>query len=280
MYDYCPVSAKRIVTVYDMIHEKFAKCFLDAAKVQREKAHSVHRADHVICISENTKQDLIELFAVPEERVSVVYLGCSLIYNIDNKIYNQVSVGKPYILYVGARHGYKNFERLLHAYASSSFLKREFILVCFGWRDFLSSEVKLMRSLNISAGSVLHMSGTDDVLAGLYGSAGAFVYPSLYEGFGIPLLEAMSLGCPVVCSNTSSLPEVVGDAAELFNPYDESAMRDAIERVVSNPEYATSLIEKGRRRASLFSWEKCAKETLNVYYKILKSQNGHEPARL
>jgi glycosyltransferase involved in cell wall biosynthesis len=115
------------------------------------------------------------------------------------------------------------------------------------------------------------MSGTDDVLVGLYGSAGAFVYPSLYEGFGIPLLEAMSLGCPVVCSNTSSLPEVVGDAAELFDPYDESAMRDAIERVVSNPEYATSLIEKGRRRASLFSWEKCARETFNIYCKILES---------
>ena len=269
--NYCPVSAKRIVTVYDMIHEKFAEYFLDAAKVQRKKMHSVHRADHVICISENTKRDLIEICAVPKEKVSVVYLGCSLTYNINNKAYNQVSVGKPYILYVGARSGYKNFERLLRAYASSSLLIREFTLVCFGWRDFLSSEVKLMRSLNISAGSVLHMSGTDDVLVGLYGSAGAFVYPSLYEGFGIPLLEAMSLGCPVVCSNTSSLPEVVGDAAELFDPYDESSMRDAIERVVSSPKYATSLIEKGRRRASLFSWEKCARETFNVYYKSLES---------
>ena len=136
----------------------------------------------------------------------------------------------------------------------------------------MSSEVKLMRSLNISVDSVLYMSGSDDVLVGLYGSASAFVYPSLYEGFGIPLLEAMSLGCPIVCSNTSSLPEVVGDAAELFNPYDESVMREAIERVVSNPEYTTSLIEKGRRRAKLFSWEKCAKETLNVYSKIIESK--------
>ena len=270
MTDSCPVSAKRLITVYDMIHEQFPEGLPDASWIHQRKVSSVQRADHVICISENTKRDLVKLLAVPKEKISVIYLGCSLTVTTDKKTCNPAGVGKPHILYVGARSGYKNFERFLRAYASSLLL-RKFTLVCFGWRDFLSSELKLMRSLNIPAGNVIYMSGTDEVLAGLYGSAAAFVYPSLYEGFGIPLLEAMSLGCPVVCANASSLPEVAGDAAELFDPYDETAMRDAIERVVSNPEYAASLVEKGRRRASLFSWEKCAKDTLDVYHKVLGS---------
>ena len=269
MSDYCPVSAKRIVTVYDMIYEKFTEYFPGSAEAHQVKAHAVHRADHVICISENTKHDLIELLAVPEEKISVVYLGCSLASNAGETTDKSAADQKPYILYVGARRDYKNFKRLIHVYASSSFLRNNFALVCFGGGKFSSAELGLMQSLGISTGSVRHLSGTDDVLAGLYVSAAAFVYPSLYEGFGIPLLEAMSLGCPVVCANTSSMPEVAGDAAELFDPYDESAMRGAIERVVSTPKYATVLVEKGRRRASLFSWDKCARETRAIYQKVV-----------
>ena len=104
-----------------------------------------------------------------------------------------------------------------------------------------------------------------------YGEAAAFVYPSLYEGFGIPPLEAMSFGCPVVCSNTSSLPEVVGDAAELFDPANESAMRAAIEAVVSSPVRSQMLVNYGYERIKRFSWEKCAQDTLNVYRKVLQS---------
>ncbi len=268
--DYCPVSAKRVITVFDMIHEKFKEYFPDATKVQKNKAHSVHRADHVICISENTKRDLIELFSVPEKRISVVYLGCSLASTSRKNTGELTSYPMPYILYVGSRRGYKNFERLLRAYAGSFFLKSNFAVVCFGGGAFSASELALMRSLGISKGNIRHLSGADEMLAGLYSSAAAFVYPSLYEGFGIPPLEAMSLGCPVVCANTSSIPEVVGDAAELFNPSDEAEIRAAIERVVSTSEYAAMLVEKGRRRAGLFSWEKCAKNTLSVYRKVLE----------
>lgn len=270
MTDYCPSSAKRIITVYDMIHEKFAKYFPDADEGHKIKAHVVRQADHVVCISENTKRDLIEFLAVPERKVSVVYLGCSLTSNIRKTSGDVVTGRKSCILYVGTRIGYKNFERLLRAYAGSSLLRSKFVLICFGGGKFSSSELALIRSLGISSGSVRHVSGTDGVLAEFYVSAAVFVYPSLYEGFGIPLLEAMSLGCPVVCANTSSMPEVAGDAAELFDPYDELAMQAAIERVVLTPEYAAILVEKGRRRASLFSWEKCARDTLNVYHKVLE----------
>jgi len=269
MANCCPHSAKRVLTVYDMIHEKFADNFSLRDKTQQIKAHAVRRADHVICISENTRQDLIALLGVPEEKTSVVYLGSSL---ATQKVVAKPSKGKkPFILYVGSRGGYKNFEGLLQAYGHSLLLKNEFSIICFGGGNFSASELSLMESLHISQDNILHVSGSDDILAGLYASAAVFVCPSLYEGFGIPPLEAMSSGCPVVSANVSSLPEVVGDAAELFDPADETEMRTAIECVVSTPERAQVLVDRGYERIKQFSWEKCARDTLNIYKKILQS---------
>jgi len=268
MADCCPRSAKRVITVYDMIHEKFADNFSRRDKTQKIKAHAVRRADHIICISENTRQDLIEILGVPEEKTSVVYLGSSLI--TQKFATKPAEGGKPFILYVGSRGGYKNFDGLLRAYGRSPLLKNGFSIVCFGGGSFSASELSLAESLHISQDNILHVSGTDDILAGLYTSAAAFVCPSLYEGFGIPPLEAMSFGCPVVCANVSSLPEVVGDAAELFDPTDEAKMRVAIERVVSTPERGQLLVDRGYERIKQFSWEKCARDTLNVYKKLLQ----------
>lgn len=268
LVDWCPRSAKRIITVYDMIHEKFADTYQMWNKTQQIKAHAVRRADHVICISENTRRDLMELVDVPEEKTSVVHLGYSL--NIKKAADKPIEAVKPFILYVGSRGIHKNFDGLLRAYGCSRFLKDEFSIVCFGGGCFSKHELALMKSLNISQDKIKYMSGTDDILACLYASAAIFVCPSLYEGFGIPPLEAMSFGCPVVCSNTSSLPEVVGDAAELFDPASEAAMRTAIELVVFTPERAKILIERGYERIKQFSWEKCAHETFNVYKKILE----------
>jgi glycosyltransferase involved in cell wall biosynthesis len=268
MADCCPRSAKRVITVYDMIHEKFADSFLQRDKTREFKAHAVRRADHVICISENTRRDLIELVGVPEEKTSVVYLGYSLAMDGDAAV---PALGeKPYILYVGQRGGYKNFEGLMRAYGSSLFLKNEFSLVCFGGDALNTRERALMDSLNISSNHVKQLSGGDEVLAELYAAAAVFVYPSHYEGFGIPPLEAMSFGCPVVCANTSSLPEVVGDAAELFDPADEVQLCRALELVVTSTARANILIERGRERCKQFSWEKCASETLDIYKRILQ----------
>lgn len=267
LLDWCPKSAKRVITVYDMIHEKFAEYFSRWNKTQQFKAHAVRRADHVICISENTRQDLISLLNVPEEKTSVVYLGYSL--NINRLYKKAVASGKPFILYVGSRGEWKNFNGLIQAYGQSQFLKNEFNLVCFGGGSFNTQELKLMDSLNIEHNKIKHITGTDDLLAGLYSTAAAFVCPSLYEGFGIPPLEAMSFGCPVVCSNTSSLPEVVGNAAELFDPENEAAMRCAIETVVVDHEKSHSLVERGYERIKKFSWDKTSFDTLKVYKKLL-----------
>ncbi|MEI7481716.1 MAG: glycosyltransferase family 1 protein [Elusimicrobiota bacterium] len=265
--DCCPRSAKRVITVFDMIHEKYAVLSPGRDKTRQVKANAVKRADHVICISENTKCDLIKLLGVPEEKISVTYLGCSLVAKEKRA---SSSGGKPYILYVGKRDGYKNFSSMLRAYAASPMLKNNFSLVSFGGGVFSLRERELIKEYGLLQTSVLHFSGGDDVLAGLYKAAAAFVYPSLYEGFGIPALEAMSFGCPIVCANNSSLPEVVGNAAELFDPEDEAEMRAAIERVVSSSERSRILSDRGYGRLKQFSWKKCAQDTLNIYSKVLQ----------
>jgi glycosyltransferase involved in cell wall biosynthesis len=270
MADCCPRSAKRVITCHDMIYEKFPEIFPQGDITQRIKAKVLRRADHVICVSENTRRDLVALLDVPEEKTSVVYHGYSL---TSTRQTNSIPAAgqRPYILYVGGRvTGYKNYESMLRAYASSPLLRHELSIICFGGEAVNARELALVKSLDISSDRVIHVSGSDDVLAGLYAAATVLVYPSMYEGFGISPLEAMSFGCPVVCANTSSLPEVVGDAAELFDPANEAEMRAAIERVVSSPERSQFLVDRGYERIKRFSWEKCAQDTLAVYNKILQ----------
>lgn len=265
----CPSSAKQIITVYDMIHERLPGSFKAQDKTHLAKADAVKRADHVICISESTRQDLIEILEVPEEKTSVVYLGCSLTSRGSDGSKFIGGKNRPYILYVGQRGGYKNFEGLLRAYAGSHRLTNEFCIVCFGGGEFSGHEVTLMESLNLSSDHVAHIEGGDETLACLYASATVFVYPSLYEGFGIPPLEAMTFGCPVICSSSSSIPEVVGDAAGLFDPMKIEEMCAAIESVVFSAEKSKQLALRGYERIKQFSWEKCAQDTLNVYEKVL-----------
>ncbi len=268
MADCCPRSARRVVTVYDMIHERFPDSFSPRDRGKQIKAHAVQRADHVICISENTRRDLIETLGIPEEKTSVCYLGCSLSTRIAQ---NATQKRSPYILYVGHRGGYKNFETLLRAYGHSTLLKSEFRLVCFGGGAFTSREKAMIEELGILPTSIKQVSGNDDVLAGLYNTASVFVYPSLYEGFGIPPLEAMSFDCPVVCSNAGSLPEVVGNAAEMCDPRNEENIRQAIVKVVTSSDLSRDLVSRGRLRVKIFSWERCAMETLATYKMILQT---------
>lgn len=262
-----PKGAKVVLTVYDMIHERFRDNFSNFDPTSREKALAVMRADHVICISEQTKRDLVDLLGIDPNKVSVVYLGFTLTQFSDLERFE--SAGRPYLLYVGNRGGYKNFEGLLQAYASSGYLMENYDLFCFGGGDFLPREKNLFSELGIPDENIRQISGDDALLARYYRSASAFVYPSLYEGFGIPPLEAMSFDCPVVCSNVSSIPEVVGDAGEMFDPYDLESIRNAIERVLRDSVLRADLIARGQKRIELFSWERCARETLAIYRQVL-----------
>lgn len=265
-----PRRARRVLTIYDMIHEKIPVSFPPADKTSRFKKIAAERADHVICISESTRRDAIEILGLRPEKVSVVYLGYDLMKAPEADMPNaDLSTNEPFLLYVGARGGYKNFLRLLQAYATSPPLRTGYRLICFGGKAFCTKELQMMRDLDLNGDRVIHQTGNDRSLAGFYRQASAFVYPSLYEGFGIPPLEAMAHDCPVVCSNTSSIPEVVGDAGEYFQPEDVDSMRAAIERVVGSSEYRKTLIAKGRERLKLFSWDRCARETYNIYQKLI-----------
>ena len=261
---------RRVITVYDMIAERYPSMFpgTDFTEAKRE---SVFRADRVLCISESTRRDLIDLFGVPEARTSVVYLGYD---RLDTGGESSVCPGTlagipPFLLYVGSRGGYKNFESLLRAYAASGWLRDGFAIVCFGGGALAREERELIDALRIRQDRVVQLGGGDDVLADLYRRAVAFVYPSLYEGFGIPPLEAMSLDCPVLCSDTSSIPEVVGDAGEYFAPEDVDSMRFAIESVLQSRSRQNELIAKGRARCAAFNWERCARETHDIYRSLL-----------
>lgn len=264
-----PKSAKVVLTVYDMIHEKFSEDFSIVDTTSREKPLAVVRADHIICISEQTRQDLIALLDVNPAKTSVVHLGFTLTSQRESA-QKADTPARPFLLYVGSRQfGYKNFKRLLEAYTASPMLRNNFDLICFGGGAFRSREKSLIQRLGLSMENVRQVSGNDAILAGFYRSASAFILPSLYEGFGIPPLEAMSFDCPVVCSNVSSIPEVVSNAAEMFNPYDPDSIRMAIEHVVSDDALREVLVSRGRERIKLFSWKRCALETLNVYRRVL-----------
>lgn len=265
-----PRGSRRVVTVYDMIHERFAPMFSRSHLTTEPKRAAAMRADRVLCISENTRRDLVEMFGVPKHKVSVVHIGYDKLVPSGKLPANILPAAqKPYLLYVGSREGYKNFEGLLQAFAISPFLRSNFSLVCFGGGAFSNGEMAHARELGLSDTQIGQIGGGDEVLADLYLGAAAFVYPSLYEGFGIPLLEAMSLGCPVICSNTSSFPEVAGDAGEYFDPGDIESMRSTIEAVLQSQSKRDALIQKGHKRCASFSWERCATETLEIYRSLM-----------
>lgn len=262
-----PPGSRIVVTVYDMIHELYPESFSPSDRTKELKKIAVERADHIICISHNTRNDLIHFLGVSQDKISVVHLGFGLAHNDFAK---QPDLKRPFLLYVGLRTGYKNFEGLLSAYASCSELRDNYDLVAFGGGVLKPFEFEMMQRLDVPLEQVHHVAGDDGVLASLYQQAAMFVYPSLYEGFGIPPLEAMSFSCPVACSNTSSMPEVVGDAAIQFDPYNVESIADALVNLSSDLALQRSLIDRGRSRVGLFSWKQCAMQTLDVYKALLK----------
>ncbi|HSK19865.1 MAG TPA: glycosyltransferase family 1 protein [Longimicrobiales bacterium] len=264
----------RVITVYDMIHERFS-AELAHDPLSARKRDAVQRADHVICISETTRRDLIEILGVAPDRTSVVHLAASLPEPAGRSV---IPDGDPFLLHVGERGGYKNFDRLLTVFAQTPGFARSFRLVCFGGPAFTAAELERQRAIGVEPGRVLHVGGDDTVLAALYARATALVYPSLYEGFGIPPLEAMVAGCPVICSTGGSIPEIVADAGEYFDPRDEDSLARAITRVIESPERTRELQQLGARRSSLFTWERCARQTARVYETLAARTGRAAPA--
>lgn len=262
---YHAVKARaRVLTVYDMIHELFPQGFSRRDPTTRQKRRAIGAADAIIAISENTRADLVRLFEIPANRVDVIYLGSSIDQVV--AVAPPRPLAAPYLLFVGDRRAYKNFGLLVRAFARSR-SAQELSLVSVGGGAFTKGEQALLDECGVR-GRVSQYTASESELRWLYEHAVAFVCPSLYEGFGIPALEAMTLGCPVVCSNVSSLPEVVGDAAALFDPADVECLQQALVRVVDDQSYRAQLSARGRLRASTFSWQRCADETAALYRRL------------
>ncbi len=261
-----PSATPKVITVYDMIHELYSDHFSPRDRTSQLKKIAVERADHVICISENTRNDLLELFNIWPEHCSVVYLGFD---QFQHPMQQPLQHAQPYLLYVGARGGYKNFTTLLGAVAASSWLKQNFHIVAFGGGKFSQSECEQITQLGLTLEQVKQVQGDDQLLGRYYTDAAAFIYPSIYEGFGIPPLEAMAHNCPVICSNSSSMPEVVGDAGVYFDPLSREELTTRLEETLASAEQLTALKLKGQQRLNHFSWKKCAEETQQIYQQVL-----------
>lgn len=260
-------DVKKVVTVYDMIQEVFRRNdSLDF--IIENKKRCIHEADHIIAISESTKKDILRIYPdVNEDKISVIYIGSSLKKSDDAK--QVLTLPKRYVLYVGVRDGYKNFETLLEA--MKPLLKKDdsLYILCVGGGAFTSDEKE---RIGVYEKRVIQMDADDRILVAAYSHALCFVFPSLYEGFGIPTLEAFTCDCPVVLSNTSSMPEVGGDAVLYCDPVNREDIQEQIRKVIYNEELRLKMIDKGRERLKLFSWDQIARQTVECYRSVLKSQ--------
>ena len=259
-----------VLTVHDSIHELFPEYFYLSDEIAEWKSQLIKSASKIIAISENTKNDLIKLYKLPKEKIEVVYLANSLKDDSNNKmeITNKLNLPGNYLLYIGNRVNYKNFIFFVESIIPILKQNKTLFLVCGGGPNFTYSEIELFKENGIKS-QILHYSVNDEILVALYKNAIAFVYPSFYEGFGIPILEAFKFGCPVLISNSSSLPEIAGDACITFNPKNKTSISEAVELILWDENLRLELKHKGKEREKLFSWKRTIHETKQVYKSIL-----------
>lgn len=254
------LNIPKILTVHDLTHEKISK-----DKKFLPKKESIESSDHIICVSNSTKNDLQEFYNVSDNKISVIYESSGISTNLINKS-NITKNLKPFLLYVGSRHGYKNFDNLVIAFSNSEFLKNNYNIIFFGGGKINQDEKKIISDLKIEK-NLIFTEGSDKNLANLYSRCEAFVYPSIYEGFGITLLEALSFNTKIICSDIPPFKEVCGDAAIYFNPKSFEDIKSKLENCLKNKiNYSFDYKEEILKN---FSWKKCAEETFEVYKKNL-----------
>ncbi len=271
---------KSIITIHDLAFLLYPHFLTkDSARYYSQIDEAVKRTDHIIAVSESTRQDTIHLLGAPEHKITVIYESANPIYRpvsnqeILEQTKSKYHITGDFILFVSTIEPRKNLPTLLKAYRQLlDSYKRDVKLAVVGRRGWLSNEVfTLVDELKLT-NDVLFLGRVpvEDLLH-LYNAARLLVQPSFYEGFGLPPLEAMACGTPVVVSNVSSLPEVVGDAGLLVDPEDVSELTVAIWRVLTDDTLRAELIAKGLKRAQCFSWEKTALETLELYQRVGQS---------
>ena len=260
-----------IITVHDLV--RFSFSFAEEKIIMRIllklDIRGIKRASHIIAVSQNTRDDLIKYLKIPDDKISVIYNG------IDHSVFKPYKVkllDKPYILYVGSERPRKNLGQLFEAFAKlkDEFPELQLVKIGIAGRSpkYRRDTMKKLASLGITGRVTFIGYASESDLAHYYSSALLLAYPSLYEGFGLPPLEAMACGCPVITSNTSSLPEVVGEAGIMVDPHDTDSLAQAMRQVLTDSELRDNMIRKGLEQSKRFSWEKAAEQTLEVYNKV------------
>ena len=262
----CIINKPFVLTIYDMTHEIFADNFDNTNTTSEYKKILAEKASRIIAISNHTKNDIIKYLGIKESKIDVIYLGNSLEYKESPQAED---LPKKYILFIGNRSLYKNFKVFIKAVAPLLNKDKELRVIAAGSKKFDKGELSLFHELDIQH-QIFHRIILDDVTLGkLYKNARAFVFPSLYEGFGIPVLEAFACHCPAIISYCSSLIEVGGDAVKFFDPESMNSIREAVACVLYNDSLRDELIKKGDDRLKLFSWKKMADDILKLYRQVL-----------
>jgi glycosyltransferase involved in cell wall biosynthesis len=260
-----------VVTVFDMIHELFPEQLPneDVAAITRKKKSVILKARILIAISESTKKDMCRLYGINPKKVIVIPLANSLnCMRSSLDFLHTKLLPEKYLLYVGTRNGYKNYRFFLSSIVVIFERYQNLFLVCTG-PPFTTDELKFHSALGLEKKIIHTEAHMDATLSALYMNALTLVFPSLYEGFGLPVLEAMHCGCPVIVSNTSSFPEVAGDAALYFDPRNAESIRSSLSRLIDSEALRGELREKGRKQEKKYSWEKVCEQTLEVYKTVL-----------
>jgi glycosyltransferase involved in cell wall biosynthesis len=263
---------KAVVTVHDLSFVRFPQYAEEGnlRRLRRRFDETLRRADAVITVSDFSRRELAELCGVPPEKVAVTRHGAS----IRPPTPPARPAAFPYFLFVGTVEPRKNLETLLDAWRilkgreGARWTHRLLVVGRHGWRCTPAEEQA--RARGVEAGVTVLDYVRDDELPGLYGSAEALVFPSRYEGFGLPPLEAMACGTPVIASTAPAIPEVVGDAALLCDPDDAAGFAEAMRRVRDDPALRADLSMRGRARAAQFTWERTAAETLALYRRLFR----------
>jgi len=251
-----------VLTVHDMTHEKLPEYFWPKDSLTHDKRICVQKANHLIAISETTKQDMIELYGLKPESIQVIHHGIDLQSPFLLKDVNNLPAN--YILFVGDRGGYKNFYMLVDAFHYIHKKYPELQLFLVGGGPLTIAEVEYLSRLSLNE-RIVHRHVDDEELNCVYSKAVAFIYPSLYEGFGLPVLESFRAKCPTLLSNIPSFKEVAGDAAFYFEVDQVDSLIFMLEKILDDEIYRGSLVDKGFSRLKLFDLQYSLQQTCDVY---------------
>lgn len=251
-----------VTTIHDMTYERLPEYFWANDPLTYQKRINIKKADKIIAISETTKKDLLALSDVAEDKIHVIYHGIDIHTPLESE--SIASLPDQYILFVGDRSGYKNFYLFIEAFKVINLKFPEFRLILSGGGPLGIADQELLIR-NKLTDKVLHLQVNDEQLNFLYQNALFFVYPSLYEGFGLPILEAFKARCPILLSDIDCFKEIAGNASAFFSKHSKEDLIQQMETLILNPDLRNTLIESGLQRLKKFPIEQCVEDTLNLY---------------